>query len=145
VFAFALFLGCAEEVSLTKPLLDFVPENATAVIKINDLAAFKNGLYSNTFFNDLQKTQTFKKVLEKVQFLDFLNPKSKSVLAFIENDAGGFESIYVVDDAPDLVRLDSIENLTTEKFDFKGISLSTSMQEHIYVEFKEKEAQAFLD
>ncbi len=123
VFAFALVLGCAEEVSLTKPLLDFVPENATAVIKINDLAAFKNGLYSNTFFNDLQKTQTFKKVLEKVQFLDFLNPKSKSVLAFIENDAGGFESIYVVDDAPDLVRLDSIENLTTEKFDFKGISL----------------------
>ncbi len=123
VFAFALVLGCAEEVSLTKPLLDFVPENATAVIKINDLAAFKNGLYSNTFFNDLQKTQTFKKVLEKVQFLDFLNPKSKSVLAFIENDAGGFESIYVVDDAPDLVHLDSIENLTTEKFDFKGISL----------------------
>ena len=31
------------------------------------------------------------------------------------------------------------------KADFKGISLSTSMQEHIYVEFKGKEAQAILD
>ena len=31
------------------------------------------------------------------------------------------------------------------KADFKGISLSTSMQEHIYVEFKGKNAQAFLD
>lgn len=31
------------------------------------------------------------------------------------------------------------------KADFKGISLSTSMQEHIYVEFKGKEAQAFLE
>lgn len=31
------------------------------------------------------------------------------------------------------------------KADFKGISLSTSMQEHIYVEFKGKQAQAFLD
>ncbi len=31
------------------------------------------------------------------------------------------------------------------KADFKGISLSTSMQEHIYVEFKGKNAQAFLE
>ena len=31
------------------------------------------------------------------------------------------------------------------KADFKGISLSTSMQEHIYVEFDGKSAQAFLD
>ena len=31
------------------------------------------------------------------------------------------------------------------KADFKGISLSTSMQEHITVEFKGKTAQAFLD
>ena len=31
------------------------------------------------------------------------------------------------------------------KADFKGISLSTSMQEHIYVEFEGKNAQAFLD
>ncbi len=31
------------------------------------------------------------------------------------------------------------------KADFKGISLSTSMQEHIYVEFDGKKAQAFLE
>ena len=31
------------------------------------------------------------------------------------------------------------------KADFKGISLSTSMQEHISVEFKGKEAQAYLE
>ena len=31
------------------------------------------------------------------------------------------------------------------KADFKGISLSTSMQEHICVEFKGKEAQAYLE
>ena len=31
------------------------------------------------------------------------------------------------------------------KADFKGISLSTSMQEHIYVEFQGKNAQAYLE
>ena len=31
------------------------------------------------------------------------------------------------------------------KADFKGISLSTSMQEHIYVEFEGKNAQAYLE
>ena len=31
------------------------------------------------------------------------------------------------------------------KADFKGISLSTSMQEHIYVEFEGKKAQAYLE
>ena len=31
------------------------------------------------------------------------------------------------------------------KADFKGISLSTSMQEHIYLEFKGKKAEAYLD
>lgn len=124
LFLLVLVLGCAEEVSLTKPLLDFVPEKASAVIKINDLKAFRTGLSSNTFFSDLSKTQTFKEALQKVRFLDFLNPKSKSILAFIENETGGFESIYLAENSPDLVMLDSIENSTFEKFDFRGISLN---------------------
>ncbi len=124
VLVLTFTLGCTEEVSLTKPLLDFVPENASAVIKINDLTAFKKGLSSNAFFNDLGKTQTIKKTLEKVQFLAFLNPKSKSILAFVENETGGFESIYFADNSSDLVVLDSIQNTTIEQFDFRGISLN---------------------
>lgn len=124
LFVFAMVLGCTEEVSLRKSLLDFVPENASVVIQINDLAAFKNGLSSNTFLTDLCKIQTFKKALDKTRFLDFVHPKTKSILAYIENKTGGFESIYIADDAPDLVAIDSIENATFEKFDFKGISLN---------------------
>lgn len=124
LFVFVLVLGCAEEVSLTKPLLDFVPEKASAVIKINDLAAFKAGLSSNTFVSDLSETQTLKEALQKVQFIEFLNPKSKSILAFIENETGGFESIYLADNSPDMVMLDSIDNSTFEEFDFRGIRLN---------------------
>lgn len=124
LFVFALLWGCAKDISLSKPLLDFVPENASVVIKINDLSALKSGLSSNTFFTDLHKTPTLKKALNKTRFLDFLNPKSKSILAFVENETKGFESIYLTNDSPDLVILDSIGNSTIEEFDFRGISLN---------------------
>lgn len=122
LIVFVLFFGCTEDNSLTKPLLDFVPKNASVVIKINDLAAFKNEITTNDFISDLSKIDNFKKAIKKVQFLNFLNPKSKSILAFTKEEEG-FESIFLTDNYSDLVVIDSIENSTIEEFDFKGISL----------------------
>ena len=125
LFAFTLILGCTEETNLTKPLLDFIPENASAVIKINDLTAFKTGLSSKIFLNDLGKTKNLKEALKKIRFLDFLHSESRSILAFVPNDTGDFESVYFVENPPELIVQDSIENPIIEELDFKGIPLIT--------------------
>lgn len=125
LFVFILVLGCAEDVSLTKPLLDFVPQNATAVIKINDLSALRNGLSSNAFLADLRKTPTFEKTFQQLRFLNFVQPTSPSILAFIENGNGGFESVYFADFTPNLIQKDSLEGVTLKDLDFKGISMTT--------------------
>lgn len=122
---FLLLVGCSKDVSLSKPLLDFVPKNASAIIKINDLAAFKASLRSNTFLKDVSNTQTIKSALRKVQFLHLLKSESKSILAFVESDTLGFESVYLTPYSPDIVQQDSLKNVLVEPLDFKGIGLTT--------------------
>lgn len=124
-FVLTLVLSCAEETTTTKPLLDFVPENASAVIKINDLTAFKTGLSSNAFFKDLGETEIFEEAIIKTEFLNFLNSKSKSILAFVENETDGFESVYFSENSPELIVNDSIESPIIEELDFDGMPLVT--------------------
>lgn len=134
---FLLVVGCSEDVSLSKPLLDFVPKNASAIIKINDFSTFRSSLSSNTFLKDLNNTQTVKKALQKVPFLNLLNPASKSILAFVENDTLGFESVYLTAYSPDIILQDSLGIVTIEPLEFKGIAMNTyQIEEHIFYQTK---------
>lgn len=134
---FLLVVGCSEDVSLSKPLLDFVPKNASAIIKINDLSTFRTSLRSNTFLKELSNTQTIKKAVQKVQFLNLLKSESKSILAFVENDTLGFESVYLTAYSPGIVQQDSLESVLVEALDFKGIALTTyRFEERIFYQTK---------
>lgn len=122
---FFLVVGCSKEISTSKPLLDFVPKDAAAIIKINDLSSFTTGLASNSILQELRMAPSLKSILEKVRFLNLMKPDSKGILALVANDTLGFESVFLATDVPGLVRVDSVETPIVEDLDFKGIALKT--------------------
>ncbi|MFK7811520.1 MAG: ribonuclease HII [Maribacter sp.] len=109
-----LLFNCSNEDNSVRPLLHYVPKNSFLVVKIKDHNTFTNTLDNNDFLTDFTASNTYKNIQDKVQYLKYLSPKSESLLALTETPDNHFEFIYVTDNTPDLINLDSIQNKTFE-------------------------------
>ncbi len=118
VLLFFLLLNCSDRENTALPLLNYVPENAFLIIKIENHEAFKTTIENNDFLSDLATSKTYKSILEKVQYLKYLSPKSESILALSETADKQFEFVYITDQTADLINLDSIQNKTVETIAF---------------------------
>ncbi len=116
--ALVLLINCTENNKEIKPLLAYVPENASIIIKITDHNSFKNTLKNNDFLSELGATKTHQKILDKVSYLKYVKPKSESLLAFTKVSDNNFEFSYVTSKTSDLFHLDSFQNKTVEAIEF---------------------------
>lgn len=118
-----LIFSCKKEKDITTSLLDYIPQNASVIIKIKDFPVFKSELKNNNFLLKLEKTGIYKTVFDKIKGFDHLQPKSEGLLAFLELGKENFEFIYVTSHTTDLLQLDgskdrSIETITYEDSSF---------------------------
>jgi len=92
-------------------LLDFIPQNAAIIIKINNLNGFKSNLKNNDFRSKLESFGVYKAVFNEIRHLDHVKSETESILAFSELGAGNFEFTYVTSDAANTFVLDSVQNI----------------------------------
>ena len=118
-----LLFNCSDEDGSVKPLLDYIPENAFLIVKIENHNTFKNTLENNDFLTDLTTSSTYKSIFDKVRYLKYLSPKSESILALTETADNHFEFLFVTDNTADLINLDSIQNKTVESIEFANSTL----------------------
>jgi pyrimidine operon attenuation protein/uracil phosphoribosyltransferase len=126
----------------------------------------KNGfLFAKNIQKELEKISPIKTVMCKV-IIDKKNPLNPITMSLTKKEYSN-QSIVLIDDvlnsgATLIYAIKHFLNVPLKKFktavlvnrnhkkypvkaDFKGISLSTSIQEHINVEFKHNEAVAYLE
>lgn len=92
-------------------MLDFIPQNAAIIIKINNLNGFKSNLKNNDFRSKLESFGVYKAVFNEIRHLDHVKSETESILAFSELGAGNFEFTYVTSDAANTFVLDSVQNI----------------------------------
>ncbi len=132
-----LILGCSQEKSTVSPLLNYIPKNATIVIRINDDAAFKSELKNNDFLSKLEKGGVYEKIFQKIKALQYIQPKSESLLSFVELGKESFELVYITEMVPELFQLNAVteksvetftyENRSIDKYDLEDILLYTTV------------------
>ena len=121
LFVLVSIMGCTSENPISTPLTNYIPENASAIIKINDFTAFIKTIENNDFLTESNTPAAYRALLNKVKYLDYLQPKSKSILAFTELDKGDFEFVFVTDSSPDPFNNQlSNRNLTIDEIDFEN-------------------------
>ena len=106
----SLIIGCTEKKKSFSSLLDYIPQNSSVIVRINNQENFIKALKDNDFIREQSKGTIYKKILKKVKFLNLLNPKTESLLAFSEIGKKHFEYTYITKYTADLIKLDSIEN-----------------------------------
>lgn len=111
-------LNCAKKNTTPQPLLNYVPENASVIIKIKDHDIFKKTLKNNAFLSALKSSKQYENLLQKISYLTYVHPKSESILAFTQVNSNTFEFTYVTDNVSDLFQFDSIANKSVETIEF---------------------------
>ena len=109
-----LIVGCSQQQKKASSLLDFVPQNAAIIIKINNLNGFKSDLKNNDFLSKLESFGVYKAIYNEIKHLDHVKSETESILAFSELGAGNFEFTFVTSEASNTFVLDSVQNIKKE-------------------------------
>ena len=86
LFLFLLILSCSNVKKKRSDLVDFVPENASVVIKTSNFVNFKNAISNNHFFNSISKGNAYKNLEESLEILSYLKPAHSNVLICFSKD-----------------------------------------------------------
>ena len=111
---FLFIVGCSQQQKKASSLLDFVPQNAAIIIKINNLNGFKSDLKNNDFLSKLESFGVYKAIYNEIKHLDHVKSETESILAFSELGAGNFEFTFVTSEASNTFVLDSVQNIKKE-------------------------------
>lgn len=123
IFAFiAIALwSCDDPTSKNGAIVDFIPENASVVFKIDDatasdggFSAFKNSLRNNTLLSAFRKKTPYNGISERTPLLDNLHPTANSILSLtLEKDTKAAYT-FITKMTSGLLLTDSIQNKTIE-------------------------------
>ncbi|MEM6718378.1 MAG: ribonuclease HII [Bacteroidota bacterium] len=119
-----LSIGCTTETPKEYSLLAFAPQDAAAVIQIQNLESFRSELKNNQLLKSFRKPAFKKDFNAFVDYLQYLKPKSKSLLCFNELGKNSFEYTFITKIHPDLITLDSLAKVTTEKISYQGNTIT---------------------
>ncbi|MEB8330746.1 ribonuclease HII [Flavobacteriaceae bacterium KMM 6897] len=119
-----LFFSCTEKKNTSSSLLDYVPKDASLVIKINNLPGLKSELKNNGFLSLIKSNTLYKNVFESVKNIEYLQPTSESLLVFTELGKENFEYLFIVATSEGLYNLDGLKNKSVEVLTYENNSIN---------------------
>jgi hypothetical protein len=120
VLSLLICFGCEKENKRPSSLLDFVPKDPVAIIKINNLDDFKEALSANEFLSKIKSLGVYQSIFKKVENLDYVVPQSESILVFSNLDKNNLEFVFITKDHPKLINLEKVPNKTVEQVAYEN-------------------------
>ena len=117
---FLLIVSCSQQQKKASSLLDFIPQNAAVIIKINNLNGFKSDLKNNDFLAATESFEVYKSILKDIEHLNIVTSESESLLAFSELGVDNFEFTFVTIDSTSTFAVDSLQNSSKESISLEG-------------------------
>ncbi len=116
--------GCETETPKTSSLLAYAPQNAAAIIQIQNFESFRSELKNNQLLKSFRKPAFKQDFNAFVDYLQYVKPTSKSLLCFNELGKNSYEYTFVTKVHPELIVLDSLAKATTENIMYEGSTIT---------------------
>jgi len=117
LFVITLFLGCDPAPNRTKDISDFIPENASLILKIEDLNTLNSDIKNSSLISKFKNERPYSFFSEN-DFLKFLHPTSKSIICISENNKNS-NITFITKLTEGLFLIDSITNASVENISYK--------------------------
>lgn len=109
---------------------DFIPENASFILKVSDLESLKNNINNNHFLEELSKSETFSSVSKKLEALAYFETKTELLLCFAKDKNDSLQYAIITDYTKDLFSVDSLPNHKIETITTKNFSITKTTVEN---------------
>ncbi len=127
VLTFILLISCNKEPNNSYSLLNYVPDNASLIIKTNNLDSLKYQINANGFISNIKSSKAYTKIAHKLTPLKYVTNNTKGILSFTELETGEHEFTYTIEQKDSLFTntqtRDSIHTITYKNH---------TIEKHIY-------------
>lgn len=118
--------ACTTAKDAKVPFLNYVPEDAVAVIRINDLNTLKLQLRENAFLHDFRKSAIYEDLNTHLKALRYVSHDAESVLSFVQDERVDF--LFTTQVSASLldtleIKPQELENRIIDNGDFKTLEL----------------------
>lgn len=136
IFSIVLNLQCSSEKEYQPSLLQFMPENASSIIKINDFNTFTTELNDNELVEKLQKLDLSKKISKLLAPLKYVKPSQETLIGFTLDSLQTLNFTFVASDTLPYLEISEVsekiietlqyEDFTIKKYTVEGHEFFTS-------------------
>lgn len=130
LFCFSLLLffviSCSNTNTERSKLIHYIPENASLIIKTNNLEGLKSSLDNNDFIEGVSKSKSFKGLKENLEILKHLKPTSETLICFSKSETDSLEYSIITKYSKELFITDSLPNYIEETLTYKNKSINKS-------------------
>ncbi|CAH8285387.1 hypothetical protein EV196_10116 [Mariniflexile fucanivorans] len=127
-FTLLLFVvfSCSNVEKNRTNLIDFVPNNASIIIKTSNLEDLKSSIKNSDFLNKFSKTSAFKNLETKLENLKLLKPNGELLICFSNDGNDSLQYSIITKFTPQLFKRDSIKNYIEESLTYENQTLTKS-------------------
>ncbi|MGY0391866.1 ribonuclease HII [Bizionia sp. KMM 8389] len=120
-----LFLGCNPSKNKSK-LIDYLSNDATAIIKVKNIASLKSNINNNAFLQTLSTSAAYENLSSKLDILQYLKTEDDVYLSLFKDksDSLGFSVVTALKD--NLFKIDSLPNYSVETLKYGNNSITKS-------------------
>ncbi|WP_077398806.1 hypothetical protein [Cellulophaga omnivescoria] len=106
--------SCTSKQQTKTHILDYLPNNSSVILKINDYNSLSSNIKNNQVLNTLMNSHKFKTFKEASKILNHLQPNNKGLLTFNTKDSIISSYLYITKDSVNLHNLDSLFTHSTK-------------------------------
>lgn len=111
---------------------DFIPENASFILKLSDFESLKSNINNNHFLEELSKSKTVSSVSKQLEALNYFKTNTELLLCFVSDKNDSLQYAIITDYTKDLFSVDSLPNHKIETISTKNLSITkTTVENHV--------------
>ncbi len=118
-----LFTNCQPTVNRSFQLLDYVPKDASLVLKINKLEVFLSNLKNNSFLKKIENTKIHEDLKEYSKQLEYINTSKPILVCITEVGIGNYEYAILSEDSNLSFKLDGISDKKIETLSYENVEI----------------------
>lgn len=119
-----LIFNCQSNPKTASDIFNYIPKDASVIIKTNSLESLKSGISNNTLLQEVLNYSQIQDFNSKLKPISFLKPENECFITLSKDKNDSLEISFITNYKNSVFKLDSIPNLVSETFTSNNNSIS---------------------
>ena len=131
--------GCKDQIENGSSILNYIPENAGVIVKINDISRLKSELKNNTFILAMNASEAYEEISAKAGLLNYIISDTSALMAFVPS-VDTTQILLIIPETHSIQLNDSLANSAKTSLNYNGLAMNKYvLDDQIYFHTRHKD------